>query len=141
MNSVMKMKKKTIIWMMLAAAVLTLTSCKEKEKELVLDPSQFAGLWVKTNNTYEYWRFNSSSMTGITWDETPDPDNGEPEMTEEESNLGFSWSVERNIVSFVWHGLMENQSVPKYYYITEISSAAIVGEDEVGLPFTLRRVQ
>lgn len=125
--------------MVLAAVVLSLTSCKEKEKELVLSPDQFNGLWVKTSNAYEHWRFDSGTMTGITWDETPD-ENGEPEMTEAESNLSFTWSVERNIVNFVWHGLMENQSVPKYYYITEINSSAIVGEDEVGLPFNLRRI-
>lgn len=116
------------------------TSCtgNTASDDIQLQPEQFTGLWAKENNTYEYWRFNND-LTGVTWDETPDSETGEPEMTEEESNLKYYWKVDRNLLMFRWEGLMENQNVPRYYYIRSIDSLRIVGEDDYGLSFTLIR--
>ncbi len=134
------MKKRLFILSLIAVATFILASCggDSSTDTLVLTPEQFEGLWVKSNNPYEYWRFNSD-MTGVTWDETPDPETGEPEITEEESNLRYTWSVERNLLMFVWTGEMENQSVPRYYYINYVDSTKLLGRDDYGLPFSLTR--
>lgn len=133
------MKKFIAILTVSAAMALLMVSCiKNKDDDrLVVDQSQVTGLWAKANNPYEFWRFRSD-LTGITWDETPDPETGEPEMTEELSNLGFTWSIENSdVLMFSFPGAMENQDVPKYYYIKEISATTMKWEDEYGLTYTL----
>lgn len=133
------MKKFIAILTVSAAMALLMVSCiKHKEDDrLTVLPDQVTGLWVKVSNPYEYWRFRSD-LTGITWDETPDPETGEPEMTEELSNLGFTWSIENSdVLMFSFPGAMENQDVPKYYYIKEISATTMKWEDEYGLTYTL----
>lgn len=137
------MMKRVLITILPVAAVLLLfASCfnnKEDDGRLTVSSGEVAGLWVKSSNPYEYWRFRDD-MTGITWDETPDPETGEPEMTEELSNLGFSWSIDGDVLSFDFPGAMENQDVPKYYYITEISASSMKWRDEYGLTYTMRKV-
>lgn len=133
------MKKFIAILTVSAAMALLLVSCfKHREDErLVVSPEQVTGLWVKDSNPYEYWRFRSD-LTGITWDETPDPETGEPEMTEDLSNLGYTWKIENgDVLMFSFPGAMENQDVPKYYYIKEISATTMKWEDEYGLTYTL----
>lgn len=134
------MRKRLVIFSLIIVALFVFASCGSdiSSDVLVLTPEQFEGLWVKSSNPHEYWRFNSD-MTGVTWDETPDPETGEPEITEEESNLRFSWSVGRNLLMFAWTGVMENQNVPRYYYINYIDSTKLLGRDDYGLPFSLTR--
>ena len=131
----------TILMVSAAVALLTVSCIKHRDDDrLVVSSEQVTGLWTKVNNPYEYWRFNSD-LTGITWDETPDPETGEPEMTEELSNLGYTWNIENgDVLMFSFPGAMENQDVPKYYYITEITTSTMKWEDEVGFTYTLRKV-
>jgi len=134
------MKRRVYTAVLMAALSLLVVSCfKDKDERLDVSPEQVEGLWHKADNPYEYWRFNAGG-TGVTWDETPDPLSGEPEMTEDLSNLKYSWSVDRDLLSFDWRGLMENQDVPKYYYISAISSSSMTWHDDYGLTYTLNKV-
>ena len=94
-------------------------------KDIVLDvnPDDLSGKWV-VENTQEYWRFRSNG-TGVTWDESED-------ISEEESNLKFEWTLDRDELTCVFRGENENQAVPKVYYIREISSSAMKWEDYYG---------
>lgn len=134
------MKSRILYWVALTLAALVLASCVQQpaQEEINYRPEQFTGLWYKVNNPYEYWRFNSD-MTGVTWDETPDPETGEPEITEEESNLKYTWSINRNVLMFAWTGDMGNQNVPRYYYIKSVSPQVIDAQDDYGLSFTLMK--
>ncbi|MBR4773223.1 MAG: hypothetical protein IK010_02190 [Bacteroidales bacterium] len=137
----MKNRKVIRFWAVMVAAALLAVSCikKPEDNRLVVSQEQLTGLWVKANNPYEFWRFRSD-LTGITWDETPDPETGDPEMTEELSNLGFTWAIENgDVLMFSFPGAMENQDVPKYYYITEINASTMKWEDEYGLTYTLNK--
>ena len=135
------MKRFITILTLLVAGMLLMVSCiKNNDDRLVVSPEQVTGLWVKVSNPYEYWR-SKSDLTGITWDETPDPETGEPEMTEERSNLGYTWNIEDgDVLIFSFPGAMENQDVPKYYYISEITNTSMKWKDEVGFSYTLRKV-
>ena len=133
--------KKTKYLVLVAMLALGMVSCDKRnnEQRLTVDASQLAGLWTKSNNPYEHWRFRSDG-TGVTWDETPDPDDGTPEMTEELSNLKYTWHIENgDVLMFDFTGEIGNQDVPKYYYITSITSSAMVWRDEYGLTYNLNK--
>lgn len=122
-------------------AMLLVISCDKRNNDdrLTVDASQVEGLWVKNSNPYEHWRFRADG-TGVTWDETPDPDDGSV-VTEELSNLTYTWYITNgDVLMFDFRGAMANQDVPKYYYITEIGSSTMKWRDDYGLTYSLRKV-
>ena len=75
-----------------------------------------------------------SKPTGVTWDESED-------ITEEESNLKFEWTLSRDELTCVFRGAQGNQAVPKLYVIRSISSTQMTWEDYYGIEYTFRKVQ
>ena len=137
------MRNRKIISMLIVAAMTAglLAGCNKRnnDERLEVDAQQVTGLWAKANNPYEYWRFKSDG-TGVTWDETPDPEDGEPEMTEEMSNLTYTWYIsDGDVLMFDFTGAMANQDVPKYYYITDINATTMTWRDEYGLSYNLTK--
>lgn len=94
-----------------------------KDSVLDVNPNDLTGKWV-VENSQEYWRFRSGG-TGVTWDESED-------ISEEESNLKFEWTLDRDELTCVFRGANENQAVPKVYRIREISSSSMRWEDIYG---------
>lgn len=117
--------------MFLTAVVLMLASCGGKDNHITVSDSQLEGLWQK-NNSQEYWRYNADH-TGVTWDEAED-------VSEEESNLTFTWSIAEDVLTHVFTGAMENQAVPKVYTVKEINGSYMKWEDDYGISYTLFKV-
>lgn len=115
----------------MAAIALTMSACHEEEIHLNVTPDQLEGCWVK-NGSQEYWRYLVDG-TGVTWDESED-------MTEEESNLHFEWSVGGDVLTHIFHGEQGNQNVPKIYTIKGISASQMSWEDDYGQQYTLIKV-
>lgn len=115
----------------MALAALLASSCHEEEVRINVNPDQLYGLWVK-NGTQEYWRYLSDS-TGVTWDVADD-------ITEEESNLRFEWSVEGDVLTHIFRGEQGNQAVPKVYTIKGISASSMSWRDDYGINYTLIKV-
>ncbi|MBR4230409.1 MAG: hypothetical protein IKR83_06825 [Bacteroidales bacterium] len=107
------------------------TACGDKTIPLNVNADQLYGCWVK-NGSQEYWRYLDDG-TGVTWDEADD-------ITEEESNLRFEWTVAGDVLTHVFHGEQGNQSVPKVYTIKGISPSAMSWEDDYGQSYTLIKV-
>lgn len=101
-------------------------------KDFVLDVNadDLTGRWV-VEGTREYWRFRSDGR-GVTWDEGED-------ISEEESNLRFEWTLDRDELTCIFRGENENQAVPKVYRIREISSSDMMWEDIYGRTTRLKR--
>lgn len=109
---------------------LCIDSCS-KEEHLKVRPAQLQGLWQKSN-TQEYWRFKEDA-TGVTWDEAED-------VTEEESNMTFEWSISHgDELTCIFRGEMGNQAVPKLYVIKEISETRMKWEDYYGITYTYKK--
>lgn len=123
--------KKTLVIAMVAVMALLAGACHEEEVHIVVQPDQLYGCWVK-NGTQEYWRYLEDG-TGVTWDEAE-------EITEEESNLRFEWSVEGDVLTHVFRGEQGNQAVPKVYTVKGISASSMSWEDDYGLPYTFIKV-
>lgn len=133
--------KRTKYIVLAALLALGMASCDKRNNDsrLTVDASQVTGLWVKNSNPYEYWRFRADG-SGVTWDETPDPEYGTPSTTEDLSNLTYSWHItDGDVLMFDFPGAMANQDVPKYYYITEISASTMKWRDDYGLTYSLRK--
>lgn len=125
------MKKfRYIIMMMLLPMTAFFGGCTN---DIVLDvnPSDLTGKWV-VENTQEYWRFRSGG-TGVTWDESED-------IYEDESNLKFEWSLDRDELTCVFRGENENQAVPKVYRIREISVSSMKWEDIYGRTMKFKKL-
>ena len=108
-----------------------LASCGGKDNHITVSDSQMEGLWQK-NNSQEYWRYNADH-TGVTWDEAED-------VSEDESNLTFTWSIAEDVLTHVFTGAMENQAVPKVYTVKEINGSYMKWEDDYGISYTLFKV-
>lgn len=112
--------------------LLSLAGCRKHDDPIVVQESEVYGLWQKAG-TQEFWRYNSDH-TGVTWDLADD-------ISEEESNLAYTWSLEQsNKLRMVASGAQGNQFVPKSYSITEISSSSMKWDDGYGLSYTLNKV-
>ncbi len=126
------MKKKNILKIVFAALVaFSAAGCGEKEVPITVSDEQLYGCWVK-NGTQEYWRYVEGG-TGVTWDEAED-------VTEEESNLTFEWSVAGDRLTHVFRGEQGNQAVPKVYTVKGMSPSSMSWEDDYGQQYTLIRV-
>jgi len=116
--------------MMLLPAAGLFVGCTD-DPVLDVDPRDLAGKWV-VENTQEYWRFRDGG-TGVTWDESED-------IYEEESNLRFEWTLDRDELTCVFRGANENQAVPKVYRIREISASAMKWENIYGQTTRLKKL-
>ena len=105
---------------------LLATSCIDEHT--TVESYQLHGLWQKFS-TQEYWRYRADG-TGVTWDESED-------VSEEESNLTFEWSINGDELTHIFRGSLGNQAVPKVYTITSISSTQMKWEDDYGQTYTL----
>lgn len=104
----------------------------DKETHINVDENQLYGKWQE-GSTQVYWRYVSDG-TGVTWDEGED-------ISEEESNLTYSWSVRGDVLTHVFTGIQENQAVPKVYTITEIDESHMLWKDDYGMTKTLTKLQ
>ena len=116
-----------------AAGLLLLSGCSlfEKETHITVEESQLYGKW-REGTTLVYWRYVDDG-TGVTWDEGED-------VSEEESNLTYSWTVRGDVLTHVFSGAQGNQAVPKVYTITEIDENHMVWKDDYGMTKTLSRL-
>ena len=113
---------KFAVMFVLWAGCLTLGGCV-KDVFLNVNPDDLTGRWV-VEGTQEYWRFRSDG-TGVTWDESED-------ISENESNLKFEWTLDEDELTCVFRGENENQAVPKVYYIRNLTSESMEWEDIYG---------
>ena len=117
---------------LVAMLSMLMVGCHEEEQHIVVNDSDVEGLWKKSG-TQEYWRYRSD-YSGVTWDASDD-------VSEEESNLVFTWSLSGDVLRHVFTGAQGNQAVPKIYTITEISSSKMKWKDDYGSSYTLERVE
>ena len=96
-----------------------------------MEPGQLVGCWQVTG-TQEYWRYRSD-YSGVTWDESED-------ISEEESNLTYTWTINGDELTHVFSGEMGNQAVPKVYTVTSISANAMEWKDIYGMTKTFNKV-
>ena len=94
----------------------------ENDNHITVGEDQLYGCWVKAG-TQEYWRYRDDGR-GVTWDEADD-------ISEEESNLTFTWTVRQDELTHIFRGEMDNQAVPKVYTIKAINNSSMDWEDEV----------
>ena len=118
--------------MVLVVAALVATACHDERTHITVNETDLHGKWQKTE-TQEYWRYNADG-TGVTWDEAED-------VSEEESNLTYFWTVNGDVLTHVFTGAMENQAVPKVYTVTAISSTAMSWEDDYGMSYSFTKVE
>ena len=113
---------------------MLMTSCFlfDKETHINVEPEQLYGKWQE-GTTEVYWRYLSDS-TGVTWDE------GE-EISEQESNLTYRWTVHGDVLTHVFTGAQGNQAVPKVYTITEINNSRMEWKDDYGMTKTLTKLE
>lgn len=115
-----------------AALSMLMSSCFlfDKETHINVEEEQLYGKWQE-GTTQVYWRYLSGG-TGVTWDEGED-------ISEEESNLTYSWTVNGDVLTHVFTGAQDNQAVPKVYTITEMDENRMLWKDDYGLTKTLTR--
>ena len=130
----MKMKRnKSIKWLSAVLLSLAMSGCSlfDRDDHLSVSEDQLYGCWVKENSE-EYWRYNENG-TGVTWDEADD-------ISEEESNLSFTWTVREDELTHIFRGEMDNQAVPKVYTIKAINNNTMRWEDDYGISYKLNKV-
>ncbi|MBP5678101.1 MAG: hypothetical protein J6W88_06365 [Bacteroidales bacterium] len=115
------------------AVLMALAVCAcQKDEHINVNPSDLVGKWQRTG-TEEYWRINAAN-DGVTWDESQD-------ISEEESNLTFTWDLDQDEITCLFSGLVENKVVPKVYTIRSISGNNMTWRDEYGLSMSFVRVE
>lgn len=128
--------KKVRIVRLLAVALMsvTMSGCFmfNNETHIVVDEEQLYGKWQE-GSTQVYWRYLADS-TGVTWDEGED-------ITEEESNLTFNWTVRGDVLTHVFSGSQGNQAVPKVYTITSIDESHMEWKDDYGMTKSLNKLE
>lgn len=122
----MKKLKLVILFM---GVFLLMTSCK-KETPVTIDASLLPGKWLH-EGTEEYWRYYANG-NGVTWDESED-------ISEEESNLTFQWTLSGDVLTHVFTGSSGNQAVPKVFYVNYINGSIMQWTDDYGSTIHLIR--
>lgn len=122
------MRAKGIAFFVILFFSLLATSCNDERVHITVEPYQIEGLWQKIG-TQEFWRYRVDG-TGVTWDESED-------VSEEESNLTYEWTINGDELTHVFHGSLGNQAVPKVYTVTSISSSQMEWEDIYGQTYVL----
>lgn len=103
--------------------MLVFASCGKEQDAKAVDRSLIPGKWVR-QGTQEYWRYYSSG-NGVTWDESED-------ISEEESNLTFTWTLDGDQLTHVFTGSSGGQAVPKVYTVTSITPSTMLWTDFYG---------
>lgn len=103
----------------------------DKETHIHVDEDQLYGKWQE-GTSQTYWRYLSGGE-GVTWDESEG-------ISEEESNLTYSWTLREDVLTHVFTGAQENQAVPKVYTITSIDNSSMEWKDDYGMTKTLVKV-
>lgn len=96
-----------------------------------VNPDDLTGRWV-VEGTQEFWHFRNGG-TGVTWDESED-------ISEEESDLQFEWTLNRDELTCVWRDENENRTVPKVYRICEITTSSMKWENIFGQTTKLKKI-
>lgn len=126
----MKTKRRISLFLMAAVALLA-AGCLPEEIHIYVDPAELEGLWQKSDSQV-YWRYNIDG-TGVTWDASED-------ITEEESNLTFTWEVEVDELTMIFQGSEGNQAVPKVYTVTAIDGTSMSWKDNYGMTQRFNKV-
>ena len=126
--------KKGVVLLLMAASSMLMTSCFlfDKETHITVEEEQLYGKWQE-GATQVYWRYVEGG-TGVTWDEGED-------VSEEESNLTYSWTVRGDVLTHVFSGAQDNQAVPKVYTITAIDAGSMGWKDDYGMTKTLTKIE
>lgn len=101
------------------------------ETHITVDEEQLYGKWQE-GSTQVFWRYNADN-SGVTWDEGED-------ISEEESNLTYQWTVRGDVLTHVFSGAQGNQAVPKVYTITSIDENQMEWKDDYGMTKSLTKV-
>ena len=126
------MKKKNTIRMAMVLLALLAAGCHKPETHITVEPEQLLGKWQK-DGSQEYWRYRSDS-TGVTWDEAED-------VSEEESNLTFEWTINGDRLTHVFRGAQGNQAVPKVYTVKEISESTMRWQDDYSMEYSFTKTE
>ena len=121
--------KKLKLVILFFGVFLLMTSCK-KENPVTIDASLLPGKWLH-EGTEEYWRYYANG-NGVTWDESED-------ISEEESNLTFQWTLSGDVLTHVFTGSSGNQAVPKVFYVNYINGSIMQWTDDYGSTIHLIR--
>lgn len=124
-------KGKFFLTAVLMSVLMTGCFFFDSETHIVVEEEQLYGKWQE-GSSQVYWHYNDDG-TGVTWDE------GE-EISEEESNLTYQWTVSGDVLTHVFSGSQANQAVPKVYTITAIDNRQMVWKDDYGMTKTLTKV-
>lgn len=127
-------KNRFKLWTMMLLAILA-AGCQEKETHLTVEPDQLIGKWLRTDSQedQEYWRYRND-YTGVTWNEAED-------ISEEESNLTFEWTLAGDRLTHVFRGEQGNQAVPKVYTITAISETTMQWRDDYSITLNFTKTE
>ncbi len=110
------MSRKTCLRLLslLFFGTLLFASCVPDEVAVDVDETLLYGTWAATDNTQEYWRFDSDH-TGETWDESEDVQQGE--------GTKYNWTVSGDQLQIDLYGEM-GQHVYYDYTITSQSESS-----------------
>ena len=137
--------KKLKLVILFFGVFLLMTSCK-KENPVTIDASLLPGKWLH-EGTEEYWRYYANG-NGVTWDESEDiSEEGmdsrlvelPEDISEEESNLTFQWTLSGDVLTHVFTGSSGNQAVPKVFYVNYINGSIMQWTDDYGSTIHLIR--
>ena len=128
-------KRHSLHLLLVAASTLLLSSCNlftHEETHINVDPAMLTGKWQQ-DGSQVFWRYVADG-TGVTWDESED-------ITEEESNLTFEWTINGDRLTHVFRGEQGNQAVPKVYTVKEISSSAMRWMDDYKMEYNFTKTE
>ncbi|WP_282013767.1 hypothetical protein [Marinifilum flexuosum] len=114
------MKRFALIFVSIAATVLSMTSCSSDDDDVNpnFDESLIIGKW-KSGTLYERYDLDYS---GATWDTADD--------VKEEEAQNFTWTITKDQLEQIH--IMKNGVVPKVYTITNLTATTLVYEDAYG---------
>ncbi|WP_321296805.1 hypothetical protein [Marinifilum fragile] len=115
------MKKFALIFVSIAATVLSMTSCSSDDDDVNpnFDESLIIGKW-KSGTLYERYDLDYS---GATWDTADD-------VTEAEAQ-NFTWTITKDQLEQI-HIIENGGKVPKVYTITNLTATTLEYEDAFG---------
>ncbi|WP_321308926.1 lipocalin family protein [Marinifilum fragile] len=115
------MKRFALIFVSIAATVLSLTSCSSDDDDInpSFDESLIIGKW-KSGTLYERYDLDYS---GATWDTADD-------VTEAEAQ-NFTWTITKDQLEQI-HIIENGGKVPKVYTITNLTATTLEYEDAYG---------
>ena len=132
------MKKKIFGFGLGIIIMIAFTAC---EPERSFDSSLLIGKWSRTSpyatandGGLEFYRYDRGG-TGATWDTSSSQD-----VSEEEAQT-FSWTLEKDLLSFLYDMVINGTKVPKYYTVTVLNANTLTYKDDFGKSFTFKKLQ